>query len=118
MDGCTRSTTTCSQWDTATSAARVSSLLHVLACGKGAALSNRTAVDQWGLIRTSSPAIHVTVPRRKKPKVDGVIVHLTRQLTDADWTTKDGIPVTSVPRTLLDFAAVASRRQLVRAIEQ
>jgi very-short-patch-repair endonuclease len=81
-------------------------------------LGHRTAVDHWGLIKTSSPAIHVTVPKSNKPHVDGVIVHLTRRLTDADWTIKDGIPVTSVPRTLLDFASVASRRELIRAIEQ
>ena len=90
----------------------------VLACGKGAALSHRTGADHRGLIRTSSAAIHVTVPSRYKPKVRGVIVHLTRQMTDADWTIVDGIPVTSVPRTLLDLAPLVSTRELVKALEQ
>jgi very-short-patch-repair endonuclease len=90
----------------------------VLACGKGAALSHRTGADHRGLIRTSSAAIHVTVPSRYKPKLRGVIVHLTRQMTDADWTIVDGIPVTSVPRTLLDLAPLVSPRELVKALEQ
>jgi predicted transcriptional regulator of viral defense system len=90
----------------------------VLACGKGAVLSHRTAADRWGLIRTASPAIHVTVPRTKKPAVDGVTVHLTRRLTSPDWTKRNGIPVTSVPRTLIDLAALAKPRELVKALEQ
>jgi very-short-patch-repair endonuclease len=90
----------------------------VLACGKGTALSHQTGGHYWNLNRTSSRAIHVTVPRSKKPKVDGVVVHLTRQLTDADWTIKDGIPVTSVPRTLVDLAAVLKQRELIKALEQ
>jgi predicted transcriptional regulator of viral defense system len=90
----------------------------VLACGRGAVLSHRTAADHWGLIRTASPAIHVTVPRTKKPEVDGVTVHLTRQMTSADWTKRDGIPVTSVARTLIDLAAVVKPRELVKALEQ
>jgi very-short-patch-repair endonuclease len=90
----------------------------VLACGKGAVLSHRTAADHWGLIRTASPAIHVTVPRIKKPTVDGITIHLTRQMTSADWTVKDGIPMTSLARTLLDIAGVLSSRELIKAIEQ
>ena len=90
----------------------------VLACGNGAVLSHRTAADHWGLIRTSSPAIHVTVRSRNRPKVKGVAVHLTRQMTEADWTIHDGISVTSVPRTLLDLAPVVAPCELIKALEQ
>jgi predicted transcriptional regulator of viral defense system len=90
----------------------------VLACGKGAVLSHLTAAVYWGLIRSASAAIHVTVPRRKKPAVRGVTVHLTRQMTAADWTVRDDIPVTSVARTLLDLAGLLRPRELVKAIEQ
>jgi hypothetical protein len=62
--------------------------------------------------------IHVTVPDRNKPAVKGVVVHLTRQLHDADWTRVDGIPVTSAARTLVDFAGVARPGELIPAIEQ
>jgi predicted transcriptional regulator of viral defense system len=90
----------------------------VFACGRGAVLSHRTATDHRELISTSSPTIHVTVPRNNKPEIDGVVVHLTRQLTEADWTVHDGIPVTSVARTLVDFAGVARPGELIQAIEQ
>jgi very-short-patch-repair endonuclease len=90
----------------------------VLACGKGAVLSHMTAAVHWGLVSSASAAIHVTVPRRRKPAVTGVVVHLTRQMTSGDWTIKDGIPVTSVARTLLDLAGVVSQRELIKAIEQ
>jgi len=39
-------------------------------------------------------------------------------MTPADWTRKDGIPVTSVPRTLIDLAAIAGPRELTKALEQ
>jgi very-short-patch-repair endonuclease len=90
----------------------------VLACGKGALLGERTATVRWDLIQSSSAAIHVTVPRSKKPKVAGVTVHLTRQLTEADRAVVRGIPVTSLARTLVDFAGVARPGQLIEAIEQ
>lgn len=91
----------------------------VLACGPGAVLSHRTGADHWGLISSASRAIHVTVPRRRPPApLRGVVVHLTRQLTEADRTEHDGIPVTSVPRTLLDLAGVARQGELLQAIEQ
>ena len=90
----------------------------VLACGKGALLSHRTGADHRGVIHTSSPAIHVTVPGRNRPAVKGVVVHLTRRLPDVDRTLVDGIPVTSMARTLLDFAGVARPGELIPAIEQ
>jgi very-short-patch-repair endonuclease len=58
------------------------------------------------------------VPRSKKPSVKGVIPHVTRKLPDADRAEVDGIPVTSVARTLLDLAAILRPRQLTQAIEQ
>ncbi len=90
----------------------------VLACGKRAVLSHITAAILWNLIRSSSAAIHVTVPRSKKPRLKGVTVHLTRQLPDADRAEVDGIPVTSVARTLLDLATILKPAQLIRAIER
>jgi predicted transcriptional regulator of viral defense system len=90
----------------------------VLACGEGTALGDRTAVVHWGLIQSASRAIHVVVPRKRKPVVEGVTVHLTRHLTEADRAVVRGIPVTSLARTLVDFAGVARPRELIQAIEQ
>jgi hypothetical protein len=62
--------------------------------------------------------IHVTVPRcagdpRSLPDPPpGVVVHYVPQLHPDDVTTIDGIPVTSVARTLVDLAEVMSREEL------
>jgi len=90
----------------------------VFACGEGTLLGHRTGVVHWGLLRSASPAIHVIVQRKRKPVVEGVTVHLTRQLTDADRAVVRGIPVTSLARTLVDFAGVARPGELIEAIEQ
>ena len=48
---------------------------------------------------------------------DGILVH-REQLPPEHVTTRDGIPVTTLLRTLLDLAAVLRTKQLARAFEQ
>jgi hypothetical protein len=59
--------------------------------------------------------IDVTVPTRRRAR-PGISVH-TSPLDRADRATIDGIPVTSLSRTLLDLAEVVKPRQLERAVE-
>lgn len=92
-------------------------LAAVLACGPRAVLSHRSAADLLGIRRTASPRIAVTVPR-SGVGVPGVEVHRSSILTPAVVTECDGIPVTSVARTLLDLAAVLFPRQLAQAVDQ
>ena len=88
----------------------------VLACGHGALLSHRDA----GALRALRPAwgsrINVTVPTSRRPNPHGIHVHRSR-LRSEDMTIIDGIPVTSLARTLLDLAAILRPHQLPRAIE-
>ena len=88
----------------------------VLAAGPDAVLSHRSAAALWGL-RTFGPRLpEVTaVPRRRAGP--GVEVHHSR-LTDDEMTEGEKIRVTTVPRTLLDLAAVLPRRQLERALQE
>lgn len=88
----------------------------VLALGPGAALSHRAAAALYGLT-ANGPTIDVTVPRRAHTR-RGIRVHQTRALDAADQTKVDGIPVTSIPRTLLDLAEVTPPTQLQRAYEK
>jgi very-short-patch-repair endonuclease len=89
----------------------------VLAGGPGAVLSHRAAVALWDLRPIPSGLIDVTVPRRTRCERRGVRVHTVRRLHPDDHTTLDGIPVTSVHRTLLDYAEVARFQQLRLALE-
>jgi hypothetical protein len=71
------------------------------------------------LLASNAATIHVTVPTRggrRRPR--GLVIHrsTTLHLDDADEI--DGIPVTSLARALLDYAAIAQPDQLERAIER
>jgi hypothetical protein len=51
-------------------------------------------------------------PRSGRDLPDGVIAHRGPELHPDDVTVVDGIPVTSVSRTLIDMAEVADRDEL------
>jgi hypothetical protein len=90
----------------------------VLACGPEAVLSHRSAAALWGLREDSRGRIDVTAPGRRGRIPVGIDAHRHGSLTAADRTLVDGIPCTSVSRTLLDLAAVASYRELRYAVKQ
>jgi very-short-patch-repair endonuclease len=87
-----------------------------LACGPDAVLSHWSAAGLWGLRRGSSQAIEVT--RAKGWRAPGAVVAHRAAPPDDERTVVDGIPVTTTPRTILDLAAVASRRQVERALNE
>ncbi len=88
----------------------------VLACGSGAVLSHFAASWLWGLWRTAPKRIDVTVPTRGHSR-GSICVHHAPAIAGEDRAVQDGIPVTALPRTLIDLAQVAPRR-LPRAIER
>jgi|SRR4051794_22997347 hypothetical protein len=90
----------------------------VLAYGDDAVLSHRSAADWWGFVRTSRKEVDVTVPGRSKAGQDGIDLHLVRSLDPRDVTEHEGVPITTIARTLLDLAEVVRPRQLKRAVEE
>ena len=90
----------------------------VLSYGPGAVLSHRTAAALWEIRRSSSPIVEVTVAERGRHARGGIRLHRVRGLHADDRAVHEGIPVTSVARTLLDFAEVAPPRELERAVEE
>jgi hypothetical protein len=90
----------------------------VLAGGAEAVLSHQNAGGLSDLRRMSSSAVHVTVPGRTRRGPRGVTIHRVRRLHPDERTVVNGIPVTSVSRTILDLAEVLSVRQLARVLEQ
>jgi hypothetical protein len=86
----------------------------VLACGPDAVLSHFAAAALWG-IRGGS-RVELTVPRATHRR-RGIVLH--RAMLPADELTQhDGIPTTTVPRTLLDLSAVVQRDELRSALRQ
>lgn len=90
----------------------------VLACGLRALLSHRSAAGLWALLATSRAVIEVSVSGGALRQRDGIYVHRSCTLTAEDITTVDGIPCTTVARTLVDLGDVVNRRQLELAVEQ
>jgi hypothetical protein len=91
-------------------------LAAVMACGTGARLSHRAAADLWG-IRPALCRSEVSVPAVAR-EVSGIRIHRTRILDPRDFTVLDGIPVTSIARTLLDLAAILRPPDLETTIDR
>lgn len=88
----------------------------VLSAGTDAVLSHRSAAALWGLLPPSSIAIEVTRPKefRSRPCIRG---HCSAIRPD-EVARVDGIPVTSMPRTLFDLSAIVNRHQLDSAFNE
>jgi very-short-patch-repair endonuclease len=84
----------------------------VLACGPDAVLSHHDAAALHSLRRPGARAsVHVTTTGRSHPR-PGIHVHNVRHLHPADRDKVDGIPVTSLHRTILDYAETARAQEL------
>jgi hypothetical protein len=91
----------------------------VIACGRGALLSHRSAGALWAIRPTSTGAIDVTVPARGGRLSRGPItIHRSSSLTAADAAACERIPVTSPARTLLDLGDILPAAALERAFER
>jgi predicted transcriptional regulator of viral defense system len=90
----------------------------VLACGHEAVLSHRSAAALWRLAASRGSRVEVTAASRGRVRRAGIELHQVRQFHPEDRSEREGIPVTSVARTLLDFAEVVDPRRLERAFEE
>lgn len=87
----------------------------VLACGPGAVLSHRAAAALWELAPAPGGPVDVTAPTRHG--LPGIRCHRCRRLESDDVTVIDGIPVTSITRTIADLAGILSLQRLRTALE-
>ena len=90
-------------------------LAAVLTCGPDALLSHSSAAWLWEISNRSPAPFHVTGPIRRRPR-HPIRVHHSEILAPEDRALVDGIPVTALPRTLLDLAASVPRFRLERAL--
>jgi very-short-patch-repair endonuclease len=91
-------------------------LAAVLAAGPGAVLSHREAAALHSLRPSNRPSVDVTVAAQRR--VPGVQVHRVAALDVEDLTVVEGIPVTSIERTLVDLAGVVPPTALRKATEE
>jgi predicted transcriptional regulator of viral defense system len=88
----------------------------VEACGSGALLRGRSAAHLHGLLRGPAPPPEVATPTERR--IEGITTCRCRRLDPRDATVVDGIPVTTVARTLVDLAAVLGVEALARACHE
>ena len=90
----------------------------VIACGFEAVLSHRSAAALWGLREDTRSRVDVTAPGRRGRMPAGIDAHRHGSLRPPDRVLVEGIPCTSISRTLLDLAGVVPYRQLRYAVTQ
>jgi Protein of unknown function (DUF559) len=95
----------------------------VLACGDGAVLSHGSAAALWKLLRPIEGPVHVSIPaQRSRRSRRGIRLHRCPSLAHRDGhpllTRRDGIPATSVARTVRDLRGAVPPRLVRRAIRQ
>ena len=89
----------------------------LLTFGPKALLSHSSAAWLWGLEPKLITAIEVAVPSRGHGRKT-VRIHHIPSLHEDDRATSEGLPLTSVPRTLLDRAPTVSRGHLERILNR
>lgn len=87
----------------------------VLSVGVGAVLSHRPAGAEWNL-RAWNGRPAITTPKWRPTRAE-IEVH-SAELPPDEVTVKNGIPITSMPRTILDLATVLDADALARAVEE
>jgi very-short-patch-repair endonuclease/predicted transcriptional regulator of viral defense system len=90
-------------------------LAAVLAGGAQAALSHRSAAALHGIRDASGASVDVTVPASRRAQA-GIRFHRA-MLTPEDLAVVEGIPTTTVARTLVDLASVVPTDHLAKAID-
>jgi very-short-patch-repair endonuclease len=90
-------------------------LAAVLASSPSVA-SHLSAAWIWGIIRYRPGTTHVTCPDSRRAR-RRFVVH-AGDLPEADRTVREGIPVTSLSRTILDLAVDRSARDIRRQLQR
>jgi very-short-patch-repair endonuclease len=89
----------------------------VLAAGEDALLSHRSAARLWRLLPPAAEWVDVSCPLGRVVRRKGILSH-ELAVADDEWLVEDGIPTTSVFRTIFDLAAILELRPLERALHE
>lgn len=87
-----------------------------LAAGHGAVVSHCAAGHLWDL-PDMPDRLELTVPEARRVAVRGARVHRASRLDTVDLGRRHGLPVTAVPRTLIDLAGCLRPRLVENALD-
>lgn len=89
-----------------------------LAAGEKAVFSHESALLIYGLTDLLPGEIHLTVPRTASRRLTGIRLHTARIRPD-EVTWRQGLPITTLPRTLIDLVRSGVAEEWVhQAIQQ
>jgi predicted transcriptional regulator of viral defense system len=88
-------------------------LVAWLRTGPDSVISHESALALYDLSDVLPAEIHIIVPRTSSRRRPGIRQH-THRLDPNEVTTREGLPVTTVPRTLADVAAAGLAEEKVR----
>lgn len=91
-------------------------LAAVFAMGHGAVVSHRDAAGLYGIRPANHREVDVTTSAQRRP-VPGIRIHRAT-LPSTHVTNRDGIPVTTLARTLVDLAHVVPKHHLRKALHE
>ena len=80
-------------------------LAACLAAGEDAVASFGSAAATWGLRGFDREGLEITIPGRRNPRLDAVVVHQSNHWGPGHTARRGGVPTTSVARTLCDLTA-------------
>ena len=84
----------------------------------GSILSHISAAVAWGALTVPRSIECVTRPGSGGPRRHGGVLAYRSSTLDGEVTERRGIPITSVPRTLLDLARTVGDKALARALRE
>jgi len=90
----------------------------VLAGGEGAVLSHRAAASKLRLLRAGRAIPEIIVPTLSHRRRPGIVMHRVSALPPHDVWRCEGIPITTIPRTVLDLAPGLTPQELTRACHE
>lgn len=92
-------------------------LAACLAGGPGCVASHRTAAALHRLDDFGPGDVEVSLPRSRRFRSSGITVHHMSRLDRVDVTVVDGVPVTTIARTLVDLAGVLDPARLEEVLD-
>lgn len=88
-----------------------------LFAGEGVAASHRSAAVLMKAPGLEARVVEISVPRGRRTRGRGIVVHEVRDLFAVDVTVVDAIPVTTPTRTLIDLGAVVPAEVVEDALD-
>jgi very-short-patch-repair endonuclease len=96
---------------------RQAAIAACLWAGPGSVVSHRAAGVLWGLDGITASGMEIWVPNNRRLRTTKLTVHRTDALPRIDRTRREGVPITTAARTLIDLAGVTNEETLEAALE-